>query len=511
MGKITTKIEKKAVRAVEDFIDDFPKLESNIQSNDKTPIWDGEITIYNSEEEHAVENFFARVPVQVKGTTNSEKDSYWIERQYIEAYKADRGCVFFLVQEKEISYQPIKILYAMLSMEDIHELLQQQTKSIKIDLQEIPADRSAFEQELINFAKKRKGEKLDNPATKEIASLVEKFKEIEKHLDEVEDKDDRIELKTSIKAITELKNDGTVGWRDDFVHHSRKALDLAIKHIKGYDYLDLQHNLGLYLHKQKLYHLAEDYYVKSLKECRERAKENPSYNRHVATTLNNLANLHSNLNRFENAEEEYQEALEIYRELAKANPDAFLPDVAMTLNNLAILHWDLNRFEIAEAEFQEALEIRQKLAKANPEVYLPDVAGTLNNLANLHSDLNWLDVAEAEYEESLEIYRELAKANPDAFLPYVATTLNNLATLHDDLNRFEIAEAEYQKALEIRRKLVKANPDAYLPDVAETFNNLAALHWNLYRFEEAEAEYQEALKIRRKLAKANPSAYMPNV
>jgi len=37
----------------------------------------------------------------------------------------------------------------------------------------------------------------------------------------------------------------------------------------------------------------------------------------------------------------------------------------------------------AEEAYQEALSIRRELAKANPEAYLPDVARTLNNLANL--------------------------------------------------------------------------------------------------------------------------------
>ena len=50
------------------------------------------------------------------------------------------------------------------------------------------------------------------------------------------------------------------------------------------------------------------------------------------------------------AEAEYGVALEIYRDLAKSNPEAYRPNVAMTLNNLACLHNDNNRHEEAEAE-----------------------------------------------------------------------------------------------------------------------------------------------------------------
>ncbi|MBP5421513.1 MAG: tetratricopeptide repeat protein [Paludibacteraceae bacterium] len=507
--KNLNKIEMRAMRAVEDYIDRCPRLKSFIQSTDKTAIWDGDIIIYNGEK-HSVESFIARIPVQVKGTVNSKNDFYRIERQYIEAYQADRGGMFFMVQEDKETYVPVKILYATLSSNDLDTLLQQNTKTIKIDLKQVPADPLVFEKELIAFAKERYRERIDYPIPKEIRSLVHRFRAIEAYLDKVEDKGAKFELKSYLSTILALKNDGTFGWRDTFIHCAMKVLELTLQYVKEYDALDLQFELGTYMHNQKLYHLAEDYYVKSLKECRERSKEDPLYKRHVAMTLNNLAVLHSDCNRFEIAESEYREALEIRRKLAKDNPDAFLPDVATTLNNLGNLHRDLNRFEIAEVEYQEALEIRRKLAKDNPDAYLPDVAMTLNNLAIQHSKLNRFEIAEVEYQEALEIRRKLAKDNPDAFLPDVATTLNNLAILHKNLNQFENAEAEYQEALETYREL-KAYPDAYLPNVAMTLNNLAVLHSKLNRFEIAEAEYQEALEIRRKLAKDNPDAYLPDV
>ena len=57
-----------------------------------------------------------------------------------------------------------------------------------------------------------------------------------------------------------------------------------------------------------------------------------------------------------------------------------MPDVAMTLNNLASLHSDTNRYDKAQKEYSEVLEIFRKLAKENPDAYMPSVATTLNNL-----------------------------------------------------------------------------------------------------------------------------------
>ncbi|MDR0829302.1 MAG: tetratricopeptide repeat protein, partial [Prevotellaceae bacterium] len=258
-----------------------------------------------------------------------------------------------------------------------------------------------------------------------------------------------------------------------------------------------------YFHEQRNYPQAETYY----QQCLEKAETEYEKGR----TLNNLAILHYNTNALSQAENEYNEALEIRRTLANTNPAAYLPDVAVTLNNLAVLHWNTNALSQAENEYNEALEIRRTLANTNSAAYLPDVATTLNNLALLHYDTNAFSQAENEYNEALEIIRTLAKTNPAAYLPGVATTLNNLAILHYNTNALSQAENEYNEALEIRRTLANTNPAAYLPDVAVTLNNLANLHYNTNALSQAENEYNEALEIRRTLANTNPAAYLPDV
>ena len=172
----------------------------------------------------------------------------------------------------------------------------------------------------------------------------------------------------------------------------------------------------------------------------------------------------------------YTEALEIYRRLAEANPQAYLPYVAATLNNLAVLQQDKNDFPAAEAGYQEALEIYRRLAGTNPQTYLSYVAGTLNNLALLQQAKNDLPAAETGYQDALKIYRRLAEANPQTYLPDVAMTLNNLAILQQAKNDFPAAETGYQEALAIYRRLAEANPQTYLPDVAMTAVNMSIFH-----------------------------------
>ena len=71
----------------------------------------------------------------------------------------------------------------------------------------------------------------------------------------------------------------------------------------------------------------------------------------------NLGNLYSDTQQTKEAAAAYTEALQIRRELAKANPQAYLPDVAATLNNLGILYKSEGRDSEAASFCSEAAAI----------------------------------------------------------------------------------------------------------------------------------------------------------
>ncbi len=180
---------------------------------------------------------------------------------------------------------------------------------------------------------------------------------------------------------------------------------------------------------------------------------------------------------------------------------------AEALDALAGVEYRLNRFGPATSHVELALATRRDLAKANPEAYLPVVATTLNNLANLYSGTQRMKEAEEAYREALATYRDLAKANPEAYLPGVATTLNNLAVLYSATQRMKEAEEAYREALATRRDLAKANPEAYLPVVATTLNNLGLLYSATQRMKEAEETCSEAARILEPLWRAQPEVH----
>lgn len=96
------KNERKAVVAVEDLIDSNDYLISDINKDDKKPLWDGEIFVY-SNEDGKNENIIGRVPVQVKFRAG-KKLSYNISTSDLQVYKRDGGVMLYIVDENNNIY-----------------------------------------------------------------------------------------------------------------------------------------------------------------------------------------------------------------------------------------------------------------------------------------------------------------------------------------------------------------------------------------------------------------------
>ena len=193
------------------------------------------------------------------------------------------------------------------------------------------------------------------------------------------------------------------------------------------------------------FHQQQNHFTEALRGY-ERALQLAPDTVQIATTLNNLGVLHSDENRMTEARKVYEKALDIHRDLAKKNPDVYLPYVATTLNNLGVLHRDENRMTEARKVYDEALDIRRDLAKKNPDVYLPDVAMTLNNLGNLHSDARVGPAAARVGPASARVCpasaRVAAARVAPATRPRVACASGVVARAAPERDRSEHAQAE---------------------------------------------------------------------
>ncbi|HGJ7774023.1 TPA: DUF4365 domain-containing protein [Streptococcus pneumoniae] len=92
------KTETLGVSYLSTFIDKHELLQSYFESNDKTPLWDGEIHVLKSPSEKKDE-ILGKVPVQIK-TTRQKKDvlkSFSLDTRDLELYKPNGGVVLFVV------------------------------------------------------------------------------------------------------------------------------------------------------------------------------------------------------------------------------------------------------------------------------------------------------------------------------------------------------------------------------------------------------------------------------
>jgi hypothetical protein len=94
-----------------------------------------------------------------------------------------------------------------------------------------------------------------------------------------------------------------------------------------------------------------------------------------------------------------EEAVQLYRELAEANP-AFLPNLASALNNLGNRYSEVGRRQDALAPTEEAVQLRRELAEANP-AFLPNLASALNNLGIRYSEAGSADRGESSWDQAI--------------------------------------------------------------------------------------------------------------
>ena len=215
-----------------------------------------------------------------------------------------------------------------------------------------------------------------------------------------------------------------------------------------------------------------------------------------ARWLNTYAVLLGDVGRREDALAAIEEAVTIYRELVRARPDAFLPDLARSLNDQSSRLADLGRREDALAGIEEAVTIRRELARARPDAFLPDLAASLNNQSVHLADLGRRDDALSAIEEAVTIRRELARARPDAFLPDLATSLNNQSNQLAAMGRREDALAAIEEAVTIRRELARARPTVFADRFASSLETRAEILSLLHREADAQAACAEAAAVR---------------
>lgn len=128
------KIEALAIHKLNGALLRCPYLSSFIDSNDRTPAWDGCVMVYDRPNEEKKKNMRGRVPVQVKGVHRSGdfdkgKTTFQVEVTDLERYYYDGGVIFFVVQVN-VEKNEGAIFYLSLLPYELNQIIEQ-TKNQK--------------------------------------------------------------------------------------------------------------------------------------------------------------------------------------------------------------------------------------------------------------------------------------------------------------------------------------------------------------------------------------------
>lgn len=500
----TYKVEKKAVKVVSDYIDKCSFLDSVINYNDKTQIWDGDIFVYDCYE-NKKSDFIGRIPVQVKGRSSESlelKDaSFSIERATIEAFRKDGDCFFFFVK---INEDEAKIYYRYFSVSDSDSLLESQRnkKNISIKFQSIPENEYDFQNLIFKCIEKHYStiSKHDIDQLKDIEARVKILRNIFKYLQQAQHSDSIDLIKqfdaeynilykeysrlidlfeksksvySTIESISNKYNNNIISflfnrnleWHDIFIVKLKTTLD-SIKSRKIFIWDVLLFDLLLDFCSYLLYHnyyfnLLSDYYDWALCIALKFDKKEPANCVKIANVLNKYAIYCCMICEYEKAEEIFNQYSQIEKEIDEMDPSGGMIDKSKIRNTMGLMYFEKENYPKAEELLKSSLAIRKEYFASNPD-YKYDIANSLNNLALVYINLvGKEDLALADLLESLKLYKEIQDTNNVDLRSNIAGCYRNIGRTYYKIKNYQEAVAHYSKSLKIHKKLSLLNPNSY--------------------------------------------------
>jgi tetratricopeptide (TPR) repeat protein len=219
------------------------------------------------------------------------------------------------------------------------------------------------------------------------------------------------------------------------------------------------------------------------------------------------------LGELKDAEQDYDQALSIYQQLATDFPSRpeFRRELARSRQKRSWLLIRTGRPKEAEQEIDQALSIQKQLAAEYPSrpEYRQDVAMSYLGRGLWLPRMGRMQEVEQDYDQALSIQKQLATDFPSRteFRWALATIYRDRGNLLSDMGRLQDAEKEFDQDLSINKQLA-----ADFPTQAKFRQALAWSHGargnllkNTGRLKEAEQDYDQALSIQKQLATDFPN------
>jgi tetratricopeptide (TPR) repeat protein len=299
---------------------------------------------------------------------------------------------------------------------------------------------------------------------------------------------------------------------------AEKLFKLALEGLKGlivtdpsrfFDaWISIHDDLGSLYSTLEKYDEALDQYTQALATENLAAENDPDAVRpYQGRTWWRIGDLHQRQGNLKEAMSAYQKAAKLFEDAAGGDPQRYRMEQAEIVLGMVQVARANNQPDVAEAGIPPVLEIFRELAEKNPAVYQPRLAMALNTLGDIYLDQNKLPQAESSYQETLELWRNLAKGAPKIYQWHVAETLNHLAVVYGQTPDMAKGEAVSREELTLWRGLYESDPSEYRFPFVQNLNNLAQFALAQEHWSEAEKYSREAMEAARQLAKDKPSTF----
>jgi tetratricopeptide (TPR) repeat protein len=282
---------------------------------------------------------------------------------------------------------------------------------------------------------------------------------------------------TKAEFLLELRREQTLlsqGRAKDAESVIRKVLaqmDVGADFDTGFARVTLLVDLGRSLRVQGKPSVAAEVYRSGL-VLADKLEQTDDVRRKCGLLHTDLADVLTDLARYDEAREHYETTLKIMRDIDDAR------SAATVLGQLGTLALVQGKLAEARQRYTDALIAFRNLGEPQMEAIAWHQLGMVAQKAH-----EW-DEAERCYKESLAIKERIG----DKAL--AATTCNQLALVSEGAGRLDDAERWYKRAIELDQE---AGTSGYLP--ASHYNNLANLLLSQNRLEEAEAYAHRAREI----------------
>jgi adenylate cyclase len=236
-------------------------------------------------------------------------------------------------------------------------------------------------------------------------------------------------------------------------------------------------NIGLCYYKLDKYSDAIEWFQKALDLQRELGNLEA-----VASSLNNIGLNYKMRGNYDKAIDFYEQTIRIDEELGKGN------EIAKTLNNIGMVYRVWGKYDKAIDYFERSLNLKSSLKDQ------PGVSKTLNNMGLVYTDWKKYDQAILNFRESLKIVESLNNEGE------AAIRLNNLGRVYFYKNQYDTALAYFEKTLAIQEKIQD------LDQIALAYNNIGKVYLAQDKHEKAAYYLSSALDIYNKLGKEGEKA-----